>query len=240
MTKYFVSFLVIICFFSANVLSQAVQFLDNNDNVLQNGDTVKVYGNHQTSEIIAHVKVKNLTNSTIEVICRKWVTSATSGTQNVFCWANLCYPPNTSVSQPMNIAPNATVNDFSGHFFPNNIASEALIMYTFDVRDADTAWFYVKYDATGQSISANSLDKLNIPYPNPASKEINIPFSLQAGLIGFIEIYDISGKKIMSFKVNASSNLATIPVNSLNDGIYFVHFNVNGIIIGTEKFVVKK
>lgn len=239
MKKYFILYFILLSL-SLNLFSQNIQLFNSQDVALQYGDTIKVYGSPQTSEIIAYVKVKNITSSVVEVICRKWVISATSGTQNVFCWANLCYPPHINESQTMNISPNTTVNDFSGHFFPNNIASEALIMYTFDVRNGDSAWIFIKFDATGQSISANSLTKLYKPYPNPASKEINIPFTLQAGQVGLIELYDILGKKHLSLKVKSNSNSIAIPVTSLNDGIYFVQLLVNDKIVGTEKCIVKK
>lgn len=239
MFKYFIAFLssLLISFF---LISQNIQFLNTQNLPINYGDTITVYGSAQSSELIAYVKVKNITSSTIEVVSRKWVISTTSGTQNVFCWASLCYPPNVSESQPMNIAPNATVNDFSGHFFPNGISSEALIMYTFDVRNGDSAWIYIKYDATGQNIALNPLSKLHKPYPNPASKEVFISYSIPIGKLGIVEVFDIIGKKQLAFNVKSNNNLLSVPVSNLKNGIYFIQLTVDSKIVGIEKFIVNK
>ncbi|MCX7863142.1 MAG: hypothetical protein N2449_09135, partial [Bacteroidales bacterium] len=174
---------------------QVLQLYNTQDNLLSNGDTIIVSGTPQTSELIAHVKVKNITSNTLEVTCRKWVLNSVQGTNNVFCWANLCYPPNVLESQVMYIQANTVVNDFSGHFYPNGISAVSVVMYTFDPRGGDTAWIYVKYDATGQSVKPNQLSQLNKPYPNPASKEVYISYSLNKPQNAVLEVYDIIGKR---------------------------------------------
>jgi len=238
--KNFLLLFLSTCCLSVYLTSQNIQLLTNQNSILANGDTITVSGTPQTSELIAYVKVKNISLTTVEVSCRKWLVNVVTGSTNVFCWAGLCYPPYISVSQTMNILPDDIVNDFSGHYYPNGINGISYIMYTFDVRGGDTAWFYVKYDATGQQISSNTVSKLFKPYPNPASKEVNIPFNLSTRVNAQVEIYDILGKKQQSLPIKTNANVLTIPITWLKDGIYFVQLVSDGKIIGTEKIVIKK
>jgi hypothetical protein len=221
------------------VSGQSLQFFDSQNLPLNNGDTLIVTGSIQTSEMIAIVKVKNLTNNNLEVTCKKWQLSIVPGSTNVFCWANLCYPPNVNVSNSMIIPAGVTVDDFSGHYYPNGNSGVSIVMYSFDVRGADSAWFYVKYDV-GQGISDNQLNKLYKPFPNPASKEVLVSYSINNSKYSFIEIYDVLGNKQMVINLNGKQNFVQIPVYNLKNGLYFIQLRVDGRIIGTEKIIVNK
>ena len=70
-------------------------------------------------------------------------------------------------------------------------------------------------------------------YPNPASHIVNIKPN-EGILITFIELYDISGKKV---NVNLS-NENTINVNNLSDGVYLLNiYSEDGAV--TKKLIVK-
>lgn len=232
---------VFVVFLISGVFSQKVlELYTVQDSLISNGDTIMISGTPQTSELVSYVKVKNITSNTLEVTCRKWIITPVQGTNNVFCWANLCYPPNVSESQVMYIQGNTVVSDFSGHYYPNGISGISVILYTFDPRGGDTAWIYVKYDATGQSIKPNSTSQLYKPYPNPASKEVYVPINVINAKNATIEVYDLLGKKVMVQPVRNNSGIASISVSQLKDGIYFIQLLADGKIVGTEKIVVKK
>ncbi len=239
MKRIFTTLFVI--FLLSVVYSQKVlELYTIQDSLISSGDTIIVSGTPQTAEMVSHVKVKNITSNTLEVTCRKWVINHVPGTSDVYCWANLCYPPNVTESQVMYIQGNTVVNDFSGHYYPNGISGVSVILYTFDPRGGDTAWIYVKYDATGQSIKPTLNSQLYKPYPNPARKEVYIPFNIMNVKKTSIEVYDLLGKKIMTQPLSNNSNLASISVSQFKDGIYFIQLIADGKIIGTEKIIVKK
>ncbi len=220
--------------------SQAIQLLSLQNAVISNGDTMYVSGSVNDAELVAAVLVKNISSVNAEVKCRKWIISSVPGSSNVFCWANLCYPPNTTESNPKIIAPDVVVNDFSGHYYPNQNPGKTIIMYTFDVRGGDSAWIYVKYDATEQGINSTTSAKFGKLYPNPANKEVFIPYNLLNQSTGVIEIYDITGKKQLSQEIRNHSNLVQLPVSGLKEGIYFIQLVSANKILDTEKLVIKR
>lgn len=238
--KYFLFSLGIFFSISGVYAQKVLELYSKQDSLISNGDTIVVMGTPQTAELTAYVNVKNITATTLEVTCRKWVISSIQGSSNVFCWANLCYPPNVSESQVLYIQPNTVVSDFSGHYYPNGVSGISVIMYTFDPRGGDTAWVYVKYDATGQSVPSNSASVLLKPYPNPASKEVYIPYKITNSNNAYIELYDLLGKKILTQTIHNNSGFISIPVTKLKEGIYLVQLISDKKIIGTERIIVKK
>ncbi|MCX7863004.1 MAG: T9SS type A sorting domain-containing protein, partial [Bacteroidales bacterium] len=100
---------------------------------------------------------------------------------------------------------------------------------------------YVKYDATGQSIKPNQMSQLSKPYPNPASKEVYISYSLSKPQNAVLEVYDIIGKRQYTQAIkNGNVGVVSIPVSQWKDGVYFIQLLADGKIVGTEKIIVKK
>ncbi len=76
-------------------------------------------------------------------------------------------------------------------------------------------------------------------YPNPSnSTNFNIDFNSTSTDNLSIDILDIQGRKIIS--EDELYNRISIDISSFNNGIYFVTFFENGIMIATEKLIVKK
>lgn len=234
------SLFLLLSSFSGVLFSQTLELQTTNGSILQYGDTITVSGTSQSSELIAHLNVKNISSNSIQVSCTKSYVSIVTGSSNTFCWANNCYPPTVYTStNSKTLASQEIATDFSGDYYPNGISGISYIRYTFNVYHGDSAWIIVKYDATGSSISSNNLAKLLKPYPNPASTNVNIPFQLSSNQKGCIEIYDVIGKIKGQFYINSKTNIQSLPVDNLNNGIYFVQLKVNGNIIGTEKIIIK-
>ncbi|MFT4645768.1 MAG: hypothetical protein ACI8ZX_002187 [Planctomycetota bacterium] len=53
-------------------------------------------------------------------------------------------------------------------------------------------------------------------------------------------IYSLNGKELKSFNLNPKLYQQKMDVSSLNNGVYFVTFRINGIQVGTEKMVIAK
>jgi len=74
---------------------------------------------------------------------------------------------------------------------------------------------------TNNLLSENNNDKILI-YPNPAKENIFIEIpSIQTGQMS-AELYDMNGRKILDRKLNIDSQLATMDINDLKEGIYFL------------------
>lgn len=241
MKRKFILFLNIIAIscISIRLSAQTLELYTTTGNLLQYGDTITVSGAPQSSELIGYVHVKNISNNSVQVSCTKWYLYIVPGSNNTFCWANNCYPPTTFTSSMKLIAPQETVTDFSGDYYPNGNFGISYIRYTFNVYHGDSAWIVFKFDATGSGINSNTISKLSKPFPNPAGSVVNIPYQISSSQKGSIEIFDMIGKLKTSISLNPKKNMISIPIDEYNDGIYFVQLKVNGNCIGTEKLMIK-
>jgi spore coat protein CotH len=69
-------------------------------------------------------------------------------------------------------------------------------------------------------------------FPNPASTKINIDIPDHVPTV--LTVYDILGKQLIQ-----KSNVKTIDLNELNDGIYLLKVTIDNKIL-TKRFIVKK
>lgn len=77
-------------------------------------------------------------------------------------------------------------------------------------------------------------------YPNPASDELNIDYSLGDNEIGFLSITDLLGRELIKEKLYSSQKLLTISTSRIEDGIYFLRLKVNEEIIGFQKLLIAR
>ncbi len=83
------------------------------------------------------------------------------------------------------------------------------------------------------SVDALVLNKIEI-FPNPSSGIVNINYL--NGDFSLLSVSNINGSTIQKFPIKSLENV-TLDINSIEDGIYFLHFaNEKGIIV-TKKFI---
>lgn len=77
-------------------------------------------------------------------------------------------------------------------------------------------------------------------YPNPASENITLNYSLEESAKVSYTIYDLTGKQVQTESATRfpGSQQQNIDVNNLSSGTYLVSINVNGSVI-TKRFVKK-
>ncbi len=76
--------------------------------------------------------------------------------------------------------------------------------------------------------------------PNPSNGNMVLQYSLNPSDKAEINIYDISGKLINSYLLNASESKISINEEHLNNGIYFYKIIINNKIIQSDKLVIIK
>ncbi|MCW5907765.1 MAG: T9SS type A sorting domain-containing protein [Chitinophagales bacterium] len=91
----------------------------------------------------------------------------------------------------------------------------------------------MQFQITGVQNPIESKVTLSV-FPNPASAEVRIQ-SLNNGIIELIEVFDATGRKVLSEQVNNES-FKVIRLSSLSSGIYTVKVLVNGAV-GVSKLV---
>lgn len=128
--------------------TQTLELYNDNNELLNYGDTITVFGDIQISELIAVVKIKNVSTTDVQVSCHKQYISIVEGTTNTFCWANSCYPPTTFNAPAMTIPAGTITDKFSAEYYPNGIAGESIIKYTFKVVNGDSAYIFIKFSVS--------------------------------------------------------------------------------------------
>ena len=89
--------------------------------------------------------------------------------------------------------------------------------------------------------SAPSGELSLIVFPNSANTELNIQFNTSSITEALLEIYDIQGKLIKSFKEKPilGSNRFNLNVSELQAGFYIVHLS-SGQMTGNQRFVISR
>lgn len=77
-------------------------------------------------------------------------------------------------------------------------------------------------------------------YPNPNDGNMMLDYSLDIMDKGEVLIYDIAGKLIYKYKLDASANQIIISHEEFNNGIYFYRIIVNDKIVKSDKIVIIK
>lgn len=94
---------------------------------------------------------------------------------------------------------------------------------------------------TGLTSTINKNNSIKI-FPNPTNDILNIEWQVDKLFSAkemFITLYDITGKVIQQFNADAFQKALTISVNNYYKGMYFLRFEADREIIGTEKFIIQ-
>ena len=184
--------------------------------------------------------VKNISNSSLDVLCEKIIIDTTLGTSNFFCWAANCYGQNTYVSPAANTigAGQADATDFGGYYDAYCDPASATVQYCFypDNDPSDASCVTITYNGSTSSFyeSFRALSLTDF-YPNPTSNKTTI--SYVASKNSFLEIFDIFGKNVANIPLNYSGSLA-INTEEFKSGVYFAKLIVENQNISVKKLVV--
>ena len=133
------------------------------------------------------------------------------------------------------------------HYNPNGIAGTSYFEYDFTSVNPQSDWnnplkVIVSITATtgGGSTAINehtSSSTLSEAYPNPASGITTISYnSLTNG--GYLTLYDITGKEVMSRKLAKGQAIVLLNVSSLENGVYFYSLENQEGKVATKRLVV--
>lgn len=214
--------------------AQSLMITNFDEETMVNSTYVGDYG--------SQIEVKNLTNNTLDVMCKRQVFSSNTCAfdSTYFCWF-YCYLPGTdSGTAPQPIQAGATDVSFSGHVYSSNTGMSCTdsIRYTFWVQGNpnDNVSAVLRYTA-GPNVSVDENTSLvSNAYPNPASNRFFIELE-NAPNNAIVEFYNLLGSKVKVVDVNDVKT--EINVSDLKSGIYLYTITSNGQALETKKMVVK-
>jgi hypothetical protein len=196
------------------------------------------YGDYNQFEVISYVTVYNNTSTPKNMKVKRIIVSEATGHMNAICWEQ-CYIPEVDVSPSSIVIPaNGSLNNFSGHLYPNGAGGTTQIKYVFfdENNPNDSATFQVTYQVWGLSVNSNEL-KVSEPYPNPASGVVNFSFTNNRGS-SYLVIYDMLGNMVRKAALNGVSGNVKIDVSKLNSGMYFYQIVENGVSGSAKRLLI--
>ena len=233
-----------IAFVAVLTYAQSFQFI-HEGTVIPNGGTIQVSGDISLYEIVAEMDIKNVSSNAISAKLRKFEVDVLPGTVNMLCWG-LCFAPNVFESpSPIVIPPNVINEDFYGHYVPNSVIGVSIMRYTvFDMNHpADSAYFFVEFNAGTVGITDHASNKISVsnPYPNPAKSQTSFNFQLPANTSrAAIKIHNLLGAVVKDVQLVGQDGKLTINVSDLNDGVYFYSIVVNNETYETKRLIISR
>ncbi len=96
-------------------------------------------------------------------------------------------------------------------------------------------------DQTVKSVSRSvSGFETGDAYPNPASRQVNIPVTLPGGVSsGTLEITDLNGMKILTYPVTRSDANVVVPASQLAPGTYLYQVRAGHSLSTVKKIVIR-
>ena len=88
------------------------------------------------------------------------------------------------------------------------------------------------------SISSSGLGN---PFPNPADRQVQIPLQLPKEMhSGMLELYDMNGRRIMSYPVTGNTRNIILPTDQLIPGTYLYRVDSEQWQSDSKKIVIKE
>lgn len=226
--------------------SQSLAIIYNNQRI-NNGTVVLLNGQHNNDpfyEVVAHARVLNLTNRSVDVRAKRIIIDTVAGTENYLCWVQ-CFPPNIDVSQQVHTigANDTTANDvFGGHYVPKGRPGKTIIKYEFWVEGTpeDKAFFTVEFLVQPSSIFENN-SRMGNAAPNPARESVKIDYQLQPTTQNAsIRISNLMGQTVLERPLTSMSGTIQLSLSGLQEGVYFYSLVVDNQVSSTRKLIIRR
>ena len=179
--------------------------------------------------------VRNLTSESINIRAEVLNISGTDGSMMEFCFGECYFGVDMNTPYPLNsfvtIEPGETQTSVGDHFFnqdPGDGTNPVSFQFRFYMVDSEgnevmsipelMTDYFVTYQYQAQSFGLDENFSENIQlYLNQKTLTITAPSEYT------ISLFDISGKNILTTKLNEGIN--SIDVSSIANGIYILNFN---------------
>jgi len=83
-------------------------------------------------------------------------------------------------------------------------------------------------------------NKFKTIYPNPASESVNFEYGIDEGQIAQVEIFDLSGKLILTQNLAPQMEVYSITTTSLQAGVYILRLVIDGEATENKRLVIVK
>jgi hypothetical protein len=93
---------------------------------------------------------------------------------------------------------------------------------------------------TRSSIVKDNKNTVSV-YPNPATNSVSVSYSFEDNISGYIQIYSVEGKLLLSELLSANSMIKEINTIDFDNGIYFYSvYTSKGEFVDNGKIIILK
>ncbi|MBL4736038.1 MAG: T9SS type A sorting domain-containing protein [Flavobacteriales bacterium] len=202
------------------------------------------------------ISVSNPGADTIDVWCERYELVIADSSQNYFCW-DACYPPFVGISNgTVPIAPGVVNTQFYTVYTPGPSGTStikycfyidgapgdsACFVFSFDGNSPDTTFGAIAIDPTVgiEFIATTNRNKILDIHPNPARDWAALNYSLEHNVErGDLVVRNMLGSEVYRAELKGTVGQVIIPVEILNDGVYFCTMIVDNKVLQTKRLVV--
>ena len=232
----------IIAFSFTSAFGQSIEFVDY--------DETK-YGEPDESSVSSYASFKNISNFDVGVKIFITVLETTEGFDLSFCDYWNCYflfpgDETFETEKAEIVSPGAVGGDlFHMDIFPNGTVGTAKIKIKF-FNESDpedfieyTANFNIGVNGVWDDYYSGLLGFDN-PVPNPAVDYTKIGYRMPAGNNSYLEVFDASGRLVMSKQIEPGTSVIPLNVSELTNGSYIYSMKVNGTMLPSKKLVISR
>lgn len=217
-----------------------------------NNTTINVSGTPAGGIMEFYCSVINLSSQDYSIKCKVTEIDVLADTENNICWLH-CPPysyagdnsmyviKSNGVEVSNNVLAGDTLIGFSAHYKPKNYDGCSLFLFEFfdasnpanilaNVRGRFT--HNISTSCTASLLGNNSF-KFSM-YPNPVKDKLT--FKVDESNLS-VQVLDLLGKTVIEKSI--LFNNKTIDISRLKNGVYFASVLKNGIVLKTEKLIVK-
>jgi hypothetical protein len=186
--------------------------------------------------------IRNIGNTTEDILVKSSVQYVPSGTINFLCWAQCYGPAVTLAPAPLTADPNGVIDQFHGYYRNYGVLEEATIQYIFFLENNpnDSIVLNAVFNPATVGINNAKAPALFSASPNPANEQFKITYAnLSDSNNAVLEVYNMLGSKVYNTSLNATSGQVEIPSNNFKSGLYLYTIRQDGKSTFTGKIVVK-
>lgn len=233
--------------FALNASSQSLILSDHNGPIPPNSTIIQP-GTPDSNTLLTYLNVNNISNNTIQVICKKTEIMMLDSTQTFMCWAGYCFAPHLYVSpyaQP--IEAGQTNHEFKGIYaqvsYNSFTVGESVVRWVFcdQSNENDSVSVTVRYTTYPVGIDEVQMRRSGFVacYPNPADLFTTVRYSDQMESCGSVRICNILGETVFEQPLVPFNNLVRISTMNLTSGVYFCCLSVNGNYVASDKLMIR-
>jgi|WetSurMetagenome_2_1015567.scaffolds.fasta_scaffold29437_4 hypothetical protein len=234
--------LILLITFSPGGKTQSL-LLEYNGQLLTNQSVIVRSGTPDSLDLTTWLKITNLSSDTVMVTAKKDEISQIPGASASICWAGYCYPSDVNESlYALQLSPGESATGCFAHFTQQGTIGESTIRWTYFISDNpdDSVCVTINYYLWPEGIENQfkNTGHFSLPYPNPASRQINIRRDGTVDGDITLSVFDPAGRIVSKTFFPSGVSVFSIYTGNLPSGNYYYSLNLGAQTVTRGNFII--